>query len=681
MKVLGIDLGTSHSAAAVYSDGDIRIVPSFEGKSSSTKPFPSVVSFLESGEILVGNAALEQSTYNPKGTVFSVKRKIGMRDTFEIFEKQYLPEFIEALILTKIKLDAEHLLKEKITKAVITVPAYFNDNQRQATKTAGEIAGLDVIRVMTEPVAAAVSYGLGKMEKPTKVLVFDLGAGTLDVSVLEIDGSFFEVIGTGGDTHLGGIDIDTELTNYLITECKKQNGATTIIDDTIRHQLNRFAEMIKIELSDKKEVSINEVFYSHDSQISLKLTISRQDLERIIEEPILKKCEQCIYNVLNDLKIIPDKIEKVVLVGGPTKMPAIHRMVSRILKEPEMGVDPVFSVARGAAIEGAVLTNDSNLPVLYQGLALLNVTPLDLGEKALLKSGELGVKLMMPKNTTYPTEVTQTFYKKFPTSPKIEVSVWQGDFQNNYGFYGNENLGSFWLYVPQREDLEIEVTYKIDADGILTVSAVEKSTGNREHIVIEKIGGTVIPKPQLDYFSKETERFEEEYVKKTYDVLSPYEIPIRNQTTSGSNKYRWMCICLNDAKAIINAFHTGYDCRTFLSKAEFELFIQQEQQYTFAFIGLGMHPKYPIGIHNALKEDSKENRGMLTVVLIHELLHALHRDWGHDQIRPAEHVLANKAGLYDALRNMDVLFLSGKMSFCNNQMKVSDQSIRIHCSD
>ncbi|GEM_PF-160308 len=678
-KVLGIDLGTSYSAAAVLSDGKIRIIPPFEVKSTTNKPFPSVVSFLESGEILVGNTAVDQSTYNPKGTIFNVKRKIGSRETFEVFGKHYLPEFIEALILTKIKLDAEYFLREKITKAVITVPAYFNDNQRQATKTAGEIAGLEVIRVMTEPVAAAVSYGLGKMKEPTKVLVFDMGAGTLDVSVLEIDGSFFEVIGTGGDTHLGGIDIDSELTKYLILECKKQNGSTAI-DDTIKFQLNRFAEKIKIELTEKDQISISETFFSQDSQISLKLTVTRQDLERIIEEPILKRCEQCIYNVLNDLKISSDDIKKVVLVGGPTRIPAIRKMISKILKEPEEGVDPEFSVASGAAIEGAVLASDENLPVLYQGLALLNVTPLDLGEKAVMKSGELGIKLMIPKNTTYPTEFTSTFYKKYVMSPKIEISVWQGDFENLLGFHGNENLGSFWLYVPQREDLEIEVTYKIDADGILTVSAVEKSTGNREHIVIEKIGGTVIPKPQLEYFEKETTRFEEEYVKKTYDVLSPYEIPIREQTPE-SNRYRWMCICLNDAKAIINAFHTGYDCRTFLSKVEFELFIQQDTQYAFAHIGLGMHPKYPIGIHNALKEDSKENRGMLTVVLIHELLHAIHPDWGHDQIRPAEHVLANKAGLYDALRNMDVLFLSGKMSFCNNQMRISDRSIKIKCTE
>src|SRR5579885_2986316 len=358
-KVLGIDLGTSYSAAAVLSDGKIRIIPPFEVKSTTNKPFPSVVSFLESGEILVGNTAVDQSTYNPKGTIFNVKRKIGSRETFEVFGKHYLPEFIEALILTKIKLDAEYFLREKLTK-------------------------------------------------------------------------------------------------YLILECKKQNGSTAI-DDTIKFQLNRFAEKIKIELTEKDQISISETFFSQDSQISLKLTVTRQDLERIIEEPILKRCEQCIYNVLNDLKISSDDIKKVVLVGGPTRIPAIRKMISKILKEPEEGVDPEFSVASGAAIEGAVLASDENLPVLYQGLALLNVTPLDLGEKAVMKSGELGIKLMIPKNTTYPTEFTSTFYKKYVMSPKIEISVWQGDFENLLGFHGNENLGSFWLYVPQREDLEIEV--------------------------------------------------------------------------------------------------------------------------------------------------------------------------------------------------------------------------------
>jgi len=680
-KVLGIDLGTNSSAAAIFSDGDIRIIPSFDGKNTTNKPFPSVVSFLESGKILVGIQAIEQSFYNPNGTIFNVKRKMGSKDIFRIFDKEYRPEFIQALILTKIKIDAEYFLKEKITQTVITVPAYFNDNQRQATKTAGEIAGLDVVRVMTEPVAAAVSYGLGKIKESTKILVFDLGAGTLDVSVLEIDDGFFEVIGTGGDTNLGGINMDKELADYLISEYKKQNGSSAVVDDTIGLQINQLAEKIKIELTEKEEVDVSEIIFSDNSQTTLNLKVTRSNFEKLIEEPILKRCEQCIYNVLNDLKLSSDKIDKVILVGGPTRIPAVRKLVAKILKEPESGVDPEFSVARGAAIEGAVLANDENLPVLYQGLTLLNVTPLDLGEKAVMKNNELGIKLMIPKNTTYPTEVTQTFYKQFPISPKIEVSVWQGDFHNNYGFYGNENLGSFWLYVPQRENLEIEVTYKIDANGILTVSAVEKSTGNRDQLDIEKIGGTVIPKPQLDDIAKEATKFEEEYKKSSYDVLSPYEIPIKKQGSTQVSKYKWMCNSLNDAKSIINAFHTGYDCKQFLSTSKFELFIQQDKQYVFGHIQLGLHPYYPIGIHQALQEDTQENRRMVTVVLIHELLHAIHPDWGHDNIRPAEHVLANKAGFFDALTNMDRLFLSGKMSFCNNKTDISDQSVRIDCQD
>jgi len=679
VKVLGIDLGTSSSAAAIFTEGEIRIIPSFDGKHTSRKPFPSVVSFFESGEILVGAPALEQSIYNPTGTIFNSKRKIGTRDTFKAFDKEYLPEYIEALILKKIKIDSEYFLKEKITKAVITVPAYFNDNQRQATKNAGEIAGLDVVRIMTEPVAAAVSYGLGKIKELSKVLVFDMGAGTLDVSILEIDGGFFEVIGTGGDMHLGGVDMDEEFAKFLVLEYKSQNGSNVVTDETIKLQINHLAEKIKIELSEKEQVLVNEIFFSNNIQTKLELKITQNDFEKIIEEPVLKKCEQCIYNILNDLKTSPDKIDKVVLVGGPTRIPAIRKMITKIVKEPELGVDPEFSVARGAAIEGAILANDENLPVLYQGLTLLNVTPLDLGEKAIMKNMEEGIKLMIPRNTTYPTEVTQTFYKRYSFKPKLEVSVWQGDFANNPSFYGNENLGSFWLQVPLGENLEIDVTYKLDADGILTVSAVEKSTGNRDQLVIEKIGGTIIPKPQLEYIIQENDKFEKEYKKTVHDVLSPYEIPIRKSSPQTS-KYQWMCTCLNDAKTIIRAYH-GEEYREFLSIAQFELFIQQDTQYAFGHIQLGMHPYYPIGIHNALKEDTSRNRRMITVVLIHELLHAIHPDWGHDRIRPAERVLAMRGNLFDAVHDMDVLFLGGKMSFCNNVMDVSDQSERVSCDD
>jgi len=677
-KVLGIDLGTSSSAAAIFSDGEIRIIPSFDGKHTSRKPFPSVVSFFESGEILVGNTAIEQSIYNPSGTIFNAKRRIGTRDSFKVFNKEYLPEYIEALILKKIKIDSESFLNEKITKAVITVPAYFNDNQRQATKTAGEIAGLDVVRILPEPVAAAVSYGLGKIKESAKVLVFDMGAGTLDVSILEIEDGLFEVIGTRGDTHLGGVDMDEEFSNFLVSEYKNQNGSNVVLDETVKLQINHLAEKIKIELSEKEQVIVNEVFFSNDIQTKLEIKITQNDFEKIIEDPILKKCEQCIDNILNDLKTSPDKIDKVVLVGGPTRIPAVRKMITRLLKEPELGVDPEFSVARGAAIEGAILANDENLPVLYQGLTLLNVTPLDLGEIATI-NGEKGIKLMIPKNTPYPTEATWTFHKKYSFHPEIEISPWQGDFAKNPGFSSNEKLASSWLQVPLGEDIEIEVNYKLDADGILTVSAVEKSTGNKVQLVIKKIGGTIIPKPQLEHIIQENNKFEKEYKKTVRDVLSPYENPVRSDTPS-SSKYQWMCTCLHDAKTIIRAYH-GEEYREFLSIAQFELFIQQDKQYAFGHIQLGMHPYYPIGIHNALKEDTSRNRRMITVVLIHELLHAIHPDWGHDRIRPAERVLAMRGNLFDAVHEMDILFLSGKMSFCNNVMDVSDQSERVTCDD
>lgn len=679
-KVLGIDLGTSRSAAAVVVDGDVRIIPSSDSKTKTGKPFPSVVSFFEEGGGLIGSNALEQSTYNPKGTIFNAKRKMGSGEKFEVFGKEFLPQFISALILIKIKIDAENFLKEKVTKAVITVPAYFNDNQRQATKEAGEIAGLDVVRIMPEPIAAAVSYGLGKIKEPTKILVFDMGAGTLDVSIIEIDNGFFEVKATGGNTALGGVDMDKEIANYLLNECKKQTGLGIADDDTISLQMMQLAERIKIELSEKSESTINETFYLNGSQIKLDLKVSRSDFETMIK-PILEKSEECIQDVLSSINLSANKIDKVILVGGPTKLPIIRSRVAKLLKEPETGVDPDFSVARGAAIEGAVLANDNDLPILYQGLTLLNATPLDLGEQAVTIGGhgkEMVIKLMIPRNTTYPTEVTQKFYKQYPISPKIEISVWQGDFKGGYDFASSVNLGKFWLYVPQREGLEIEVTYKIDADGILTVSATETSSGNRDELVIEKIGDSVIPPPQLEEVQQEAAEFEKEYRRTSHDVLNPYEKPVEeNYSESGS--YRWMCNCLQDAKMIINAYHKGYDCKEFLSKSQFELFIQLDKQYAFGYIGLGMHPYYPIGIHNALKEDTMQNRRMIIVVLVHELLHAIHPDWGHDWIRPEESKLANLAGLYDALRNLEVLFLSGKMSFCNNHGSMSQRNVRIKC--
>lgn len=526
------------------------------------------------------------------------------------------------------------LVRLQITKAVITVPAYFNDNQRQATKAAGEIAGLDVIRVMTEPVAAAVSYGLDKIKEPTKVLVFDMGAGTLDVSVLESDSGYFEVIGTGGDTNLGGIDMDKEISNYLLDEYKKQNGLNVSVDEVTSLQINQLAEKIKIDLTENEEVTVNERFFSNNSQTALKLKITRNDFEKLIEEPILKKCGECIYNVLNDLKMSSDKINKVILVGGPTRIPALRTFISKILKEPESGVDPEFSVARGAAIEGAVLANDSNLPVLYQGLTLLNVTPLDLGEKAVMKDSELGIKLMIPRNTTYPTEVTKTFYKQFPNSPKIAISVWEGDFQNNYGFYGNVNLGSFWLYVPQREGLEIEVTYKIDTDGILTVSAVEKSTGNRDSLKVERGSGPSIPPPQLESFSKEAETFEEEYKKTSYDVLSPYEIPIRNdnnefskrgQTSRGENSQtEWLYEALGKAQKIINTHHQ--DQSDYFAKCNFQFRFDQETDDAFGYVD-GTFPNYVIGIHELFSKPMPEDKRFVTMTIVHELLHVIHNDW------------------------------------------------------
>ena len=678
MKVLGIDLGTSSSAAAVLVDGKIQIIPSSEKNMSTIKPFPSVVSFFGDSGCLIGSAASEQSVYNPKGTIFNIKRKMGTGEKIKVFDNEYPPEFISALLLMKIKIDAEKLLNEKVTKAVITVPANFNDVQRQATKDAGKIAGLEIVRLMTEPVAAAVAYGIHKAVNPEKILVFDMGAGTLDVSFVEVDGGLFEVIATSGPTNIGGINMDEEVENWLLSEFKRWNPDSSP-DEHSRSQVRELAKRLKAELSEKEQISYDEVLTFGGSQSMFSGKITRRLFEDLIGH-IITESQMTINQVLKDAEITPSGIDKVILVGGPTKIPAIRKMIARTVKEPEEDVDPDFAVSVGAAIEGAILANEQNMPVLYRGLTLLNVTPLDLGEEAREK-GQHRIVLMIPKNTPYPTEYTRTFFVNNLMQTEVKVGVWQGDFEIDPGFAGNVNIGTFTMYGLQPgTQNEIEITYGIDDDGILTVRAREIGTNTEQELVVDRAWANSRAAPQLEYVKKEMGDFEKKY----RNVLSPYEIPadahVINNYAGESRELGWMCKCLSEAKNILKTHHRDFD-PAFFNTARFELFLQLDMQYAFAYIQLTGGPVYPIGIHNMLKENTRENQRSLVITLVHELLHAIHPYWGHNRIRPEERRLANLAGYFDTYREKEIKFLSGQMSLCNNSMTDMDKRARILCND
>jgi len=675
-KILGIDLGTSSSAAEIIIDGEPHKIPSFEKNIRTIKPFPSVVSFDQNGNILVGSDALEQATYNPHGTIFNVKRKMGSRVPIKIFDKLYQPEFISGLILMKIKLDAERDLEEKITKCVITVPANFNHNQRQATKDAASIAGLDAIRLMNEPVAASLAYGLHKIEGSAKILVFDMGAGTLDVSVIDVNDGFFEVLATSGPTTLGGINMNEKIILWLKELVKEQN-TNPVLDELVTFQLQEISERLKLELSTKNSISFDEKITSDKNQLNLSGILSREVFEDMIQ-PVLEQSKTVISQILNEANLKSTGIDRVIPIGGPTKIPIVKSMLTESIKIPEEGVDPDLSVAIGAAIQGATMNGDPNLPVLYQGLTLLNVTSLDFGEEAQRK-GQRFIELMIPKNTPYPTEYTKTFWNNKLMVDISPISIWQGeDFKSKPSFADNINIGHFVLRDLQMGiQNEIEVTYSMDADGILTVSAQEIEGDSVGEITVE-VDYDGQPPPQLGQAKKDLDEFEKKYRSNT---ISPYEIPVDQyvpDTDSNSEKYCWMCDSLNKAIEINKTHHKEFN-KSFFDTAKFELSLQLEKQYVYAFIQLTGSSTYPISIHNSLKEKTDSNQRMLVVILVHELLHAIHPDWGHDKIRPAEKRLANLAGYYDAIHDMEILFLSGKMSMCNNEMSTADRRVRINC--
>ncbi|RLF49958.1 MAG: molecular chaperone DnaK [Thermoplasmata archaeon] len=503
-KIIGIDLGTTNSAAAVVLGGKPTIIPSAEGATPYGKMFPSYVAFTKDGQLLVGEPARRQAVTNPEGTVYGIKRKMGTNYKVKIWGKEYTPQQISAFILQKIKRDAESFLGEEVKKAVITVPAYFNDNQRTATKEAGIIAGLDVVRIINEPTAAALAYGIDKSEEEQKILVFDFGGGTLDVTIMEFGEGVFEVLSTAGDTHLGGTDMDNALIEYVCKEFQKDTGIDLRGDKTAMQRLREAAERAKIELSGVYETEINLPYITADESgpKHLNMKITRSKLEELVR-PIVEKCRGPIDRALADAKLKREDVDRIILVGGPTRMPIVQRFVEEYIgKKVERGIDPMECVAIGAAIQGAIIAGEMD------EIVLLDVTPLSLGVETL---GGVFTKII-ERNTTIPCRKSQIFTTAADYQTAVEIHILQGE---RPMAADNVSLGRFRLEgIPPapRGVPQIEVTFDIDADGILHVSAKDLATGKEQKITITST--TRLSKEEIERMIKEAEKFAEEDKKR-----------------------------------------------------------------------------------------------------------------------------------------------------------------------
>ena len=506
VKVIGIDLGTSNSAAAVMMGGKPTIIPAAEGATVGGKAFPSVVAFTKEGDLLVGEPARRQAVTNPDNTIVAAKRKMGTDYVFKIQNKEYKPQQISSFILQKIKKDAEAFIGEPIQKAVITVPAYFDDNQRQATKDAGTIAGLDVVRIINEPTAASLAYGLDKTKEDMKILVFDFGGGTLDVTVMEMGGGVFEVMSTSGDTQLGGTDMDKVLIDYVVGEFQKKEGIDLSKDTTAMTRIREAAEKAKIELSTVMETDINLPFIAHDPSSgskNLELRLTRAKLDELIR-PIVERCRPSIEKALEDAKLTKSDVGKIVMVGGPTRIPLVKKFVSEIIgKDVESGVDPMEAVAMGAAIQAGIIAGD-----VTSDIVLLDVTPLTLGIETMGGVREP----LIERNTTIPTSKSKVFTTAADNQTAVTIHVVQGErpMAND-----NVSLGSFNLtdLPPAPRGIpQIEVKFDIDANGIINVTAKDLGTKKEATITIES--SSKLSKDEIEKLKEDAEKFSEEDKKK-----------------------------------------------------------------------------------------------------------------------------------------------------------------------
>lgn len=507
-RILGIDLGTSNSAAAIMEGGRPTMIPSAEGTTVGGKAFPSYVAFTKDGQLLVGEPARRQAVSNPDGTIKNVKRKMGTSEKVKALGKEYTPQQVSAYILQKIKRDAEAYIGETISKAVITVPAYFDDNQRQATKDAGAIAGMEVVRIINEPTAAALAYGLDKTDVEQKILVFDLGGGTLDVTIMDLSGGVFEVLSTSGDTKLGGSDMDESLTKYVIEQFKKETGVDLSKDNMAFWRVREACEKAKIELSTTMQTEINLPYISSDASGPKHLvqTITRAKLEELVE-PIVSRCRKSIDQAIKDANLKNDQIDKVIMVGGPTRMPIVQNFVENIVgPKIQRGIDPMECVSMGAAVQGAVLSGD------VKGVLLLDVTPLSLGIETM---GGIATKLI-ERNTTIPTRKSQVFSTAADRQTSVEIHVVQGEREMASD---NTSLGKFILDgIPPapRGVPQIEVTFDIDANGIINVTAKDKGTGKEQKITIAS--SNKLSKEEIESMVKQAEQFAEADKKKREEV-------------------------------------------------------------------------------------------------------------------------------------------------------------------